>query len=405
MKKFKNYILMLLIPLILLGCVKKGVSDAVTEDNTTISADSNMAALINSNRNRITTLLNDNIYLQESYLTTANNYLYNIYQAYSNGGELSSAVAGYYSNAESNKDTFFTLNSMLNYDEISLTYNKMLSQQSNYSSDTNFSNALALIESKYKAIKNEKTSNTYYLEVYESDLLNKDLDELTSTSITYKQYLKNLGFLYDESLADVYGNLAKMVLRDINVLNSTTDFSSLSTTNPYNDLYRLRSGSGTKVVLSDANRAKLLTALNTLYSMYSNYESYSVTQILAQESAFQAIDRAVFSDLSENGLKYYLVTNTASSGNKLSINVAVYNGLSTDLITKLETIYTTKTLSTSEKNELSILITNLKQLKSKIEYYYLINPTDVYSSTVVSAQFYQIILDELEFITSMLTRS
>ena len=34
MKKLKNYILMLLVPLILLGCVSKGVSDAVTEDTT-----------------------------------------------------------------------------------------------------------------------------------------------------------------------------------------------------------------------------------------------------------------------------------------------------------------------------------------------------------------------------------
>lgn len=35
MKKFKNYILVLLVPLILLGCVKKGVSEAVTEDTST----------------------------------------------------------------------------------------------------------------------------------------------------------------------------------------------------------------------------------------------------------------------------------------------------------------------------------------------------------------------------------
>ena len=54
MKKLKNYILMLLVPLILLGCVSKGVSDSVTED-ATVSADSNLAALINSNRNRIAT--------------------------------------------------------------------------------------------------------------------------------------------------------------------------------------------------------------------------------------------------------------------------------------------------------------------------------------------------------------
>ena len=33
MKKLKNYILMLLVPLILLGCVSKGVSDTV-EDTT-----------------------------------------------------------------------------------------------------------------------------------------------------------------------------------------------------------------------------------------------------------------------------------------------------------------------------------------------------------------------------------
>lgn len=34
MKKFKNYILMLLVPLILLGCVSKGVSEAVEEDTS-----------------------------------------------------------------------------------------------------------------------------------------------------------------------------------------------------------------------------------------------------------------------------------------------------------------------------------------------------------------------------------
>ena len=34
MKKLKNYILMLLVTLILLGCVSKGVSEAVEEDTS-----------------------------------------------------------------------------------------------------------------------------------------------------------------------------------------------------------------------------------------------------------------------------------------------------------------------------------------------------------------------------------
>ena len=48
-------------------------------------------------------------------------------------------------------------------------------------------------------------------------------------SVNYKEYLKNLGFLYDSSLADTYENLAQMVLRDINVLkDNTIDFKTLN---------------------------------------------------------------------------------------------------------------------------------------------------------------------------------
>mgnify|MGYP000157834401 CR=1 FL=1 len=50
MKKLKNYILMLLVPLILLGCVSKGVSEAVTEtDGSLVTINRTIATNIATN--------------------------------------------------------------------------------------------------------------------------------------------------------------------------------------------------------------------------------------------------------------------------------------------------------------------------------------------------------------------
>ena len=90
MKKMKLYMLLLLVPLVLMGCVEKGITSAVSSGTVEVNAD--LAALINSNRNRITTLLDDNVFLQETYLTKANSSLYDLYSAYISGTETQDKV-------------------------------------------------------------------------------------------------------------------------------------------------------------------------------------------------------------------------------------------------------------------------------------------------------------------------
>ena len=49
MKKFKKYIVLLFLPIVLLGCVQKGVSDSTSGDTGTIDKNDTMKILINNN--------------------------------------------------------------------------------------------------------------------------------------------------------------------------------------------------------------------------------------------------------------------------------------------------------------------------------------------------------------------
>lgn len=298
MKKFKNYILMLLVPLILLGCVSKGVSEAVEGDTgTTIAVNEKMKILINNNKTDVESLISS--YPKDTYLSKMYSILGNIASIFEKGGT-SSDLSTLNESLSTNLNNFLlygtgaTWKSVSDLEEV---YSAVVSYQSSNTATTEDKTVARKIAGRFKEqildaidkkeneqIENNSLQAEYFCEVYYLYQFITYLNQKVSAEFpehpTYTQTISS--FLEDNKLItsgsrNVIYDARKAILENekyiINYYNASTNLVITSN------------------ILSSENKTKLLNIINPMITNYTNYvSSISYTN-------FNQYDREVYNSI------------------------------------------------------------------------------------------------------------
>lgn len=420
MKKFKKYIVLLFLPIMLLGCVQKGVSDSVNEDTTNVAINTTLSSKIEDNIALLKNLYNgDSSLISKTLLYNTNStkdsiieYLSDISDAYTNGNITKVELSNLASNLETYKTSFFTANNLLEYENMLATYNNIqielnaLNEDS--SSDAGDIDDLEKIEGKISAyiseIKVILSNNSYYIELEYSKLLKQYLQNNISSSnssLTYEGLLKKYSLLDDEALSDKYSRLIGFIEPQYQILNNNnviTSVDTLSITSPITKKYRIKSND----ILTTAQITELKSKLSTLIGYYENY-STNTSNISTSEYNFYTYERSLLVKLAAVYSKYYTIS---VNGTKLKITYeSRTDGVTTSISEELERIYklplATSKLSQAENQKVYILYKNINSMIDDLEDYDALNPTTIYSACVTTAQLLQMLKDNQTFIESV----
>jgi len=404
MKKLKNYILMLLVPLILLGCVSKGVSEAVedTTDSSLVTINKTIATNIATNMTFIKSTYDyKNLVLEALINPDSTSSIYSslntIKEAYNYGEITQTTVKNKYAEILEKKVEFFQSNSLQTYDNIVATYSNITKQISalnlETSPNTDHLAHLDIIESQlliYKTYIDERLKeNPYFVELEVSFWLKDYLDNNKTTvepKITYRELLVYYGILDNSTLQEKYSKLISLIDNELNVLNNVnviTDVNQLI----YYSAPKITSKYAIKDIISTAQVTDIKNKLTNLKSLYQNY-STNASNIYAKEQELFLIERDYLSTLTAD--YYYKIR---MSGTKLSVQTL--NGL--NLYDELTRIYNTAN-PIGDMEKVYIIKNNLSYMLGKIESYNALNLKDSYSACVISAQLLQMLKDNKVFI-------
>lgn len=404
MKKFKNYILMLLVPFIFLGCVSKGVSEAVedTTDSSLVTINKTIATNIATNMTFIKSTYDyKNLVLEALINPDSTSSIYSslntIKEAYNYGEITQTTVKNKYAEILEKKVEFFQSNSLQTYDNIVATYSNITKQISalnlETSPNTDHLAHLDIIESQlliYKTyIDDRLNENPYFVELEVSFWLKDYLDNNKTTvdpKLTYRELLVYYGILDNSTLQEKYSKLISLIDNELNVLNNVnviTDVNQLI----YYSAPKITSKYAIKDIISTAQVNDIKNKLTNLKSLYQNY-STNASNIYAKEQELFLIERDYLSTLTAD--YYYKIR---MSGTKLSIQTL--NGL--NLYEELTRIYNTAN-PVGDMEKVYIIKNNLSYMLGKIESYNALNLKDSYSACVISAQLLQMLKDNKVFI-------
>ncbi len=322
MKKLKNYILMLLVPLILLGCVSKGVSDAV-EDTTDSYSFTKLQAMIDGSQLTESSLnnnLNELVSLKSKVsgdtnavtdINTLANYLtYNVQIPI-----LNSTSSFVYSTAVTKSQGYDNEIvgdlGLYTYDELIIIKKEL---ESLNSTDTIVLMLISKLDLTINAIKNRRAINPFYSIAYL--LYTQYINYIGNT--TYKYYLSNtIGINIDEILTQS-GNIDdayKIILTEISNLSSNAyTFAEKTTiqgflnqvkTTYYNYLYN----GGNYNDIDDARavlrvQEKTIAASSTLITYYSGRID-AIYKHLKDLKGLDSTDAALVTDIIAHIDAYY----------------------------------------------------------------------------------------------------
>lgn len=404
--KFITMTVFLLFIFILSGCSSSdgGFSTPVNPDPN-VGVDITLANNIKANASSISDMYASlTSYEQKTALYTIYTRLYNIFYAYNDGNKKVSYVNNEWEIVYTYKNIFFSANKWLTYEQMIFTENKIqafLTMNPTYDAakKAKLNVALSTLQSTITAIKSEVDKNKYYVETSESDLLTTWLESPSGISTyTYREFLKSLNLIDDESLDEKYNRLAQLVKRDIDLLEGTSPYiiqniTSVSNSSPITDLY------GVEETIGGTDKTRLLADLKTLYNIYLNYRNYNTQEILTAEATVNSLDNTLFVALSQNNLTYYLVV-FADGGQRLTTTVAVKELYTTDLIAELNRIYDANInaaqpkLNPTQMDRLYKIKQNVDYYKKKIELEYnMSKPNRSFTKTVVAMQLCELLKD------------
>lgn len=236
MKKFKNYILMLLVPLILLGCVSKGVSEAV-EDTTDsnlggytwaqlqsmVNGTTNVEASISANRIGLnylrTQALSNGKTVAVGKIDVLSNYLYNNVYVPIIGSDENFICSTSLSNIKDYNQTITELLALYNYEKLVAIKEQMDRLVTNYPTDTTLKTYYNFLESTISTINNNTSSNIFYANVWD---LYKEYSGNIGT-ITVKNYLAAIPYNLDIDAIGQNSNISiakNILVTEISQLNS-----------------------------------------------------------------------------------------------------------------------------------------------------------------------------------------
>jgi hypothetical protein len=387
-----------------LGCVSKGVSEAVedTTDSSLVTINKTIATNIATNMTFIKSTYDyKNLVLEALINPDSTSSIYSslntIKEAYNYGEITQTTVKNKYAEILEKKVEFFQSNSLQTYDNIVATYSNITKQISalnlETSPNTDHLAHLDIIESQlliYKTYIDERLKeNPYFVELEVSFWLKDYLDNNKTTvepKITYRELLVYYGILDNSTLQEKYSKLISLIDNELNVLNNVnviTDVNQLI----YYSAPKITSKYAIKDIISTAQVTDIKNKLTNLKSLYQNY-STNASNIYAKEQELFLIERDYLSTLTAD--YYYKIR---MSGTKLSVQTL--NGL--NLYDELTRIYNTAN-PIGDMEKVYIIKNNLSYMLGKIESYNALNLKDSYSACVISAQLLQMLKDNKVFI-------
>lgn len=238
MKKLKNYILMLLVPLILLGCVSKGVSEAV-EDTTDsnlggytwaqlqamVNGTANSNASVSTNRTGLnylrTEAANDGKTSAVTKIDTLSNYLYNnVYISIISSDE-NFVYATSLSKVKEYNEDITELLSLYSYEKLVAIREQMDKLITNYPSDNTLQAYYSFLDSSISTIEKYTSVNPFYANVWD---LYKEYSGNIGTTVV-KNYLAAVPYNLDVDAVDQSSNITvskSVLVTEISQLNSNT---------------------------------------------------------------------------------------------------------------------------------------------------------------------------------------
>lgn len=404
MKKIKNYILMLLVPILMIGCVSKGVSDGVTDNNDT--------ALVTINKTLATNIATNMTYIKHIYDTkslvaettyiapTTNSLIYGnlnvIKDAYTYGEITNADVLSKYNSILTSKIDFFKINSLQTYDNIVTTHSNIVKQIAVLNQETSPNvdhlNHLDIIASNLliyiKSIEAKKSENAYYIELEESFWLKDYLDnnKTTVSPITYRELLETYNVLDNSTLKEKYDRLVNLINNELNIINGTGVVTNVNQLIAYQDP-KITSKYAIKNIMNSTQLDDIKKRLVELKGLYQNY-STNASNISAKEQELFLAERNYLTTFSTD---YYYKIRMSGTG----LSVQTLNGL--DLYSELDRIYK-KANPVGDMTKVYIIKNNINYMLNKISSYNAINIKDSYSACVLSAQLLQMLKDEQLFI-------
>ena len=393
MKNWGKFFMMVLMILAMTACGEKGGGS--TGGTVYVSANTDLAKEVSNNITYINNMLNSSTtYKQEAYLRTVVSELTKIVNAYTSGDQTEAYINTAYNSAKNYASLFYSANDFLGKSQIDTTYLKIVSyNQNSGSNNSDLNNAEDKLKYYVTEMAKDVSNNEYFIEVSYALLVNKFLDSgtVTNSDIDYRDYLTNLGLLDDKTLADKYAELAKIVKKDLDILNGigTKNLDDLVATNAVTNYYEIKS------VLENDLKEELKKELTTLYTIYSNYQNYTDSEIIKAETTFRSVDNSVWGN-SESSHRTYYQTSLSNGGVSLNISdidnsgQVLADGYWISYFRNLEKNETDTTI----KGYLTTLIGNIEKYQSLIENYYsMYSPSTVYSKSVVNLQLYQLLID------------
>lgn len=395
MKKIKLYILMLLVPFIVTGCVEKGTYKAVATVET-VAVNGTLAEYIYSNYAEVMEYVDDVEIIDRTKISSIGDNMIGIYNAYKNGGVVKTQVDSYYASATSIKDSLLQTNNWLTYNQMKYTLSKI--QLLPYSVDADLVKSSEYLEEIIAMIAKKIINNSYYIEIPQSDYLNDNLSKTGANGKTYKVYLKEKGCLVDASITSRYLGFSKLIQKEIDILENTGTISTLSkiTDGTTTDKYHI-----TVDVMPVADKQKLIDALKIIKVVYANSGNYTIDAIIKAEAVYYYVDTLIFETIKHLGKTYYLVDAESVNQFKLDVGVAAYGTCTTDLLTILEAKLPSIN-NAGDSAKLARLIKHLKSYIGIIELYEESSQTDMFSRAVKTLQLYQLLIDNKDFIYTVI---
>ncbi len=418
MKKLKNYILMLLVPLILLGCVSKGVSDAVEETtDSNVRINETLANLINTNISVLSSYYSSTTFATKSllYNTTGNsiiNYLKEIKSAYLNGNITTSELDVLSNSLSEIKTDFFYNNGLLEYANMVSTYTniqiKIADLKTNSTADLNDINDLETIQDKFleyiEQLKLNYATNANYVELDESSLLSSWLNTkktISNTSLSYLGLLEKYYVIDDSDMTDKYNSYVSLINKQLNILNNVDTI--LSVDSLINETDYITNKFYTSNILTTTQKTELKTQLVNLKSMYSNYKD-NLSNISTAEYNFYYLEKEYLIQIAASNSYYYRIK---ISGTSLNIQFIDNTNISvtTDISTELKRIYKIDTaisgLSLTQKLKVKIIYENIDNMLNSLTEYNSLNTNTIYSACITVAQLLQMLKDNKLFIDTI----
>ena len=404
MKKLKIYILALLVPILLMGCIEKGKPN-VNIDTGMITIDSALSDSIQTNVSVLkynyqfeSSLVNREL-LNPNLDSSIIGLLYKISEGFRTGNETSANISKYNVDIQGKKSTLFSSNALL--DKSNMTGTEVnIGKQLGILNNTVGSNAdhiyhLDIIKSELLKQQSDINSrlkiNPYYIELQESLRLKSWLNtmKITDGSLTYQKLLENYNVISNSSLENKYSRLVSLIERDINTLKEVNVIKDLNLL--LGNVNFEITNYHTKDIMTTEQRDALIVSLTKLRDLYKNYQT-SANEIYNAEVAFFLSERNYLSTFTST---YYYKVRMGTT--KLTLE-ALNND---DILAKLKVIYDAgypKLTNSTDKELFKILYRNLNNIIARIKDYDATNPIEFYSACTSAGQLIQMLKDNKTFI-------